>query len=156
MEAPHTCQDSAENRKMGLKSAEEASRSQLLPCQPPQACQRQVCSLWKMIQRAGLWMGSQGTAGGEVRRGLGAGFREGSLVHQAPRTLTVRPVPPLPPIQELNSSAQEKRPATLTSGDHPTKRPSSRKPALQGSPFANRPLPSPYTSRHSAFQGHTL
>ena len=29
-------------------------------------------------------MGSQGTAGGEVRQGLETGFREGSLVHQAP------------------------------------------------------------------------
>lgn len=68
--------------------------------------------------------------------------------------LTVRPVPPLPPIEELNSSAQEKRPATLTSGDHPTNDPVPRKPALQGSPFANRPLPSPY--QQALALGHTL
>lgn len=67
------------------------------------------------------------------------------------RTLTVRPMPPLPPAEEFNSSAQEKRPATLTSGDHPTKRPSSCRPALQGSPFANRPLPLPYAEQALSF-----
>lgn len=132
---------------MGLKSAEEVSRSQLLPCQPPQACQTGLLSCG-MIQRVPGW-GHRAQLGVKSDEGRSR-ISEGSLVHQAPRTLTVRPAPHSHLYRIKQLSPGEKVNTDIWGS--PNKRPSLASLPCREALFANRPLPSPYTSRHSAFR----